>query len=277
MVITVTSHTLENLPSDQGWESRTRAIRLLVIPLLVWSAWVLEIFLLEGNPRLFQHPDPSGIFVYTVIGCIVTGIVIPVICIHKTFVTGAVNMYQLGFRYLRRTLIVCSLTGIFGIAGKVLLHPFGGDMWAFCTAFLLLLPTAIASVMICWVLIGTHVQAFVRDGGALFSISVGVVVTSLVFVMSTLALTTSNPDLLFRLVCTGLATALFFFAIRDVYATVIVVTECGVFTLGAGISSAYLHSTNPAFYASPFLAMAALIVTHWYLSRRYTTIVVPSP
>jgi hypothetical protein len=254
------------------------AIRLLLIPFLVYLAWLLETFLLAGNTRLLEHPEPAGIAVYTIIGCVLTGIIIPILCIRKAFTSGAVNMFQIGFRSVHRTILACSLTAAIGFCSILFLNPFGTDRLAFANAFLLLLPTAIASVMICWVLAGTHVQAFVRTGGAAISITVGVVVTSLLFSSATLAL---NPSVrqegsLFWPVCIGIGTALFFFAVRDIYATVIVVAGSGVFTRAALFDPASLHATPPGIYVMSLFALVVLIVIHLYLSRNYATILVPA-
>ena len=72
-------------------------------------------------------------------------------------------------------------------------NPFGTDRLAFANAFILLLPTAIASVMMCWVLMGTHVQAFVRGGGALISLSVGISATTVLYCV---AMVSSVPPVL---------------------------------------------------------------------------------
>ena len=244
----------------------------------MYLAWLLEIFLLAGNNRLLEHPEPAGIALYTVIGCILTGMIIPIICIRKAFISGAVNMFQIGFRTVHRTILACSLTAAIGFGMILFFNPFGTDRIAFANAFLLLLPTAIASVMVCWVLAGTHVQAFVRGGGAVISITVGVVVTSLLFASATLA---PNPSVrqegsLFWPVCIGIGTALFFFAVRDIYATVIVVAGSGVFTGAALFDPASLHGTPPGIYVSSLLAIVVLIVIHIYLSRNYATILVPA-
>jgi hypothetical protein len=254
------------------------ALRLLVIPFLVYLAWLLEIFLLAGNNHLLQHPDPAGIAVYTVAGCIFTGMVIPLICIRKAFITGAVNMFQIGFRTARRTILACSVTGAIGFGMVLFFNPFGTDRVAFANAFLLLLPTAAATVMVCWVLAGTHVQAFVRSGGAVLSITVGVVVTSLLFVSAAVV---ENPlvrqeGALFWPVCIGMVAALFFFAVRDVYATLIIVAGSGVFTGAGTFDPVYLYGIHPGIYISSLLAVAVLIGIHVWLSRNYATILVPA-
>jgi len=274
---TETRDPMENASGPQILESRSPVIRLLLIPFLVYCAWVLESFLLEGNNHLFLNPEPLGLAVYTLVGCVLTGMIIPVLCIHKAFVTGAVNMFQIGFRSVRRTVLACFLTGILGYAAVVIMNPFGADKLAFAHAFILLLPTAIASVMICWVLIGTHVQAFVRSGGALISILAGVVVTSLLFGVASPAHGTvmQGQDTLFWSVCTGLMVSLFFFAVRDVYATVIVVAESTVFTSAGSVSPLVLRNPTPELFASAILAGVALLGIHWYLSRHYATVMVP--
>jgi hypothetical protein len=253
------------------------ALRLLVIPFLVFLAWLLEIFLLAGNNRLLEHPEPGGIALYTVVGCILTGMIIPILCIRKAFVTGAVNMFQIGFRTVRRTILASSFAGAIVFGMILLFNPFGQDRFAFANAFLLLLPTAAASVMVCWVLAGTHVQAFVRSSGAVISIATGVLVTSLLFALATLAGSPSIPreGTIFWPICIGMGGALFFFAVRDVYATVILVAGAGVFSEAGMVDPVYLHGTHPGIYLSSLLAVAVLIAIHSYLSRNYATILVP--
>jgi hypothetical protein len=132
--------------------------------------------------------------------------------------------------------------------------------------------------MVCWVLAGTHVQAFVRSGGAVLSITTGVVITSILFTAATLAASPSvrHEGTLFWPVCTGIGAALFFFAVRDVWATIIAVTGSWVF-IGAGtFDPVSLHGITPGIYASSLLAVAVLLALHIWLSRNYATIIVPA-
>jgi hypothetical protein len=132
--------------------------------------------------------------------------------------------------------------------------------------------------MVCWVLAGTHVQAFVRSGGAALSVTTGVVVTSILFASATLV---GSPSVrqegpLFWPVCIGMGAALFFFAVRDVYATVIVVAGSGVFTNSGTLDPVYLQGTHPGIYISSLIAVAVLIAIHIWLSRNYATILMPA-
>jgi len=256
---------------------RSAVLRLLVIPFALYSAWLLEIFLLAGSMHTFERFDPWGIFLYTIIACIITGIVAPLLCIRNTFISGAVNMFQIGFRSLRRTSLACVLTFSIGYGAVILFNPFGTDRFAFVNAFILLLPSAIASVMICWVLMGTHVQAFVRSGGAIISITVGIMVTAVLYGMATFAYFPAvlQQDALLSSVLVGIIAAFFFFAVREVYATVLLVAVCSVFTMADRINPFYVQNAVPYVWIGAILAVTTLMGIHRYLSRNYTTLKIP--
>jgi hypothetical protein len=263
--------------STQLSELRPATIRLLVIPLTVYAAWLLEIFLLEGSMDLFKRFDPPLLFSYTLIACILTGTVVPLLCVRTAFVSGSVNLFQIGFRSFRRTIMACIFTGIICYAAVIFLNPFGTDRFAFVNAFLFLLPGAIASVMICWVLVGTHVQALVRSGGMVISISVGIMVTALLFGMTVFAYFPSalRQDIFFSSVFIGIIAAAFFFAVRDVYSTSLIVGLCSVLTMSDRISPLYLHNAVGYIWISAVLAVSILIGIHVYLSRNYVTLEIP--
>ena len=265
------------MTGQQSPAVRSATLRLLVIPCAIYTAWLLETFLLEGSMHLFERFDPPGIFLYTIIACIITGIIAPLLCIRTTFISGAVNMFQIGFRSLRRTFLASFLTCSIGYGVVILFNPFGTDRFAFLNAFILLLPGAIASVMICWVLMGTHVQAFVRSGGAILSISVGILVTAVLFGMTTFTYFPAvlQQDALFSSVIIGIIAAFFFFAVRDVYATSLVIGVCSVFTLADRINPFYVQSAVPYVWMSAVLAVTALMGIHRYLSRNYMTLKLP--
>jgi hypothetical protein len=256
---------------------RSATLRLLVIPFAIYAAWLLEIFLLEGSIHLFERFDPPGIFLYTIIACIITGIVAPLLYIRNTFISGAVNMFQIGFRSLRYTLLTCVLTCSIGYGAVIFYNPFGADRFAFLNAFVLLLPGAIASVMMCWVLMGTHVQAFVRSGGAILSISVGIMVTTVLFGITTFVFFPAVllQDVLFLSLIIGIIAAFFFFAVREVYATIVVVAVCSVFTMADRINPSYVQNTVLYVWMSAVLAVIILMGIHRYLSRNYVTIRIP--
>jgi hypothetical protein len=263
-----------NIGRPVGPFSRQAFTRYLVIPFLVYLLWSLETFLFVGNVHLFQRPEPVGLLLYTLVCCVLVGLVFPVFLVRRAFVSGAVNMFQLGFRSLRRTLLAGSLTVLVICALVALQNPFGPDRSSFAAAFLLLLPAGASLAMICWVLVGTHVQAFVRGGGAPVSISVGTVVTSLLFGLTPLVMFpgATSPELLFRTISLGLLAALFFFGLRDVWASCVAVTGGLVYLAAGQLDVVQLHAALPALSVSAVITVAVLAGIHWYLSRHYVTV-----
>jgi hypothetical protein len=255
---------------------RAATLRLLVIPFAVYAAWVLEIFLLAGTVSVFTRNNPTGILLYTIIACIITGIIAPLVCLRAAFLSGAVNMFQIGFRSLRRTMLTVFLTcaGIYGAI--IALNPFGTDRLAFAYAFILLFPTAAASAMMCCVLMGTHVQAFVRSGGALISLSMGISTTAVLYCVATAAsVPTLDKNFFFSVLSLGIIAAFFFFAVRDVYATSLFVGAGSVFCMADRIDPLYLQNIGPVVWISSFFSVSTLIVIHWYLSRNFVTVKIP--
>jgi hypothetical protein len=267
----------EDIPVQKApGQERSAWLRLFVIPLLVYIAWLVETFLLGGQARIFQSPGATGILLYTLVTCIVVGLVIPVMYLRRSFRSGAVNMHQIGFRPAWRTGPVVLVTLLVLLPVSFLFNPFGSDLMALFRVFLLLLPTAIASVMVCFVLLGTHVQAFMRNGGILSSISAGVIVTSFLFGFASLVRSPGLPqqDTILFALCTGVLIALFFFSVRDVYATTLLATVCLVFGMAGQVSQSALESAFPAIFAAALLAMVFLLGIHGYFSWKYATILV---
>jgi hypothetical protein len=257
--------------------SHSGVFRLLAIPFAIYFMWFTLTALFEGNRLLFVYADSAGIIVYTVFAIIITGIIIPVYCIRESFVTGAVNMFQIGFMPVKRTFFFCSLTLFAGYIAMIFFSPFGKDSSAFEYAFLLLLPTAIASVMVCWVLLGTHVQAFVRGGGTVISIAAGSLVTAWLFCITSFVHSPPvqpQPALAGFLVL-GLAASVFFFAVRDVYAASIFVTFGLTFVMADRIGISRTQASIPAVYGSALLVVITLIGVHLYFSRNFRTVRLP--
>jgi len=253
------------------------SVRLLLIPFVAYAIWLFEMYLLEGRVQLFLHPDPSGLLLYTLICCIAIGIVIPVLIIRKSFVQGDVTMFHLGVRSWYRTVLAVVLTLLVIGLVSTLQNPFGTDKSAFFLIFILLLPTGIATVMICWVLVGTHIQALVRSGGALLSIPVGVAITAILFGLASKAQfpLATTPDTLFWHIIAGMVAAVFFFLVREVWSTAVFVTGELVYLLAGWFSVSGLYPVYSAILISAAISVGVLIVIHWYLSRHFLTIPAP--
>jgi hypothetical protein len=272
-------------PDEKGEEihrqsgGRREWATLIIIPLVIVIIWLLENYLLAGTTRLFKEASLPGLVLYTVLSGIIVGILVPVVRIRAAFLSGSVNMFQIGFRSLRRTVAAVSLTALTGYAGMVIvsLSGQGFDRFTGAMLFILLLPTAIAAVMICWGLIGTHVQAYVRSGGAAISVFTGVLLTALVFAISMTALFAAADfrEMFVGFFVLGGVGALFFFAVRDIYATIIVITGGLVILLNSRIDPVYLAPLNPVVVFCGILTTGVLVGVHGYFSRHYTTVMLP--
>jgi len=71
----------------------------------------------------------------------------------------------------------------------------------------------------------------------------------------------------------GCVSAVFFFAVRDVWATIIVVTGGLVLLLAPAVDPAY--PASPVAALCGILATLALVCVHGYFSRHYTTVQLP--
>lgn len=264
-------------PASPWDRLQTPTGRLILLPLVLAGVWILETFLFAGWPQVFLHNEPAGLLFYTLMTCIFLGILLPVVLMRQAFLRGDVNMHQFGFRSLRRTLLMAGLTLIIVWMAVVLQNPIGTNRTGFVSVFLLLLPTGIATAMVCCVLLGTHVQAFVREQGALVAILAGTAVSALVFALSLLA---HFPDALtpatfLRSLSAGVLCALFFFAVRDVWAVSLVITASLVWLAAGWLDPAQVSLLYPAVPAAAILSAGSLAALHWYLSRHYITIPAP--
>lgn len=265
----VTVHTGTAVPSP---------VRLIVIPLIIYAVWVLETFLLEGSLGVFPRYQPGVYFIYVLVACILIGTFAPVLLLKSGFLSGAVNMYQAGFRSLRRTVITAGITACLGYIVFGAAVPPGASPARLIGTVLFLLPVAVSSVMVCWVLIGTHLQAYVRQYGAFVSIVTGIAVTGVLFGISFAAHSPPLSDPWHILVAIGIgtATAVIFFAIRDVWATVIFASFALAGSVHNLFDPAYIDPVSLPLVLSSVLALLALAVSEWYLMKRFITIRIPA-
>jgi len=257
--------------------TRFSASRLVVIPLLVYGIWVLETFLLERSPGLFAHYQPLPLVMYMVFANIIVGIAVPVILMRSAFISGAVNMFQIGFRSPRRAILATVFTALIGYFSLITFTPYGVHRLALFNTLALMIPVAVASVMVCWVLIGTHVQAYVRSCGTVSSIIAGVLVTGIAFGISSLARSPplNQPDDLLIMTVLGLASALFFFSIRDVYASSLFVAFGIMAAVFQRIDPLYGDTVLPLVYETAALSVLSLLISHYYLYRNFITLRLP--
>lgn len=256
---------------------RNPGLRLLLIPGLIYLVWVLDTFLLEGSQSVYIRSQPLVLVLYTLIANVFLGIIVPVVSLRPAFLSGAVNMFQLGFRPARRSSIAILVTSVSCYILIVLFTPYGMERLSLLSTFALMLPAGIASVMVCWVLLGTHIQAYTREYGAAVSIIAGVLVTGFLFGLSFAAhsLNTNQPSWYLRFVLIGFAAAVFFFAVRDVPSSAVFITFLICPAVHGTIDPGYTASLDPVVFACAALSVLTLAACYRYLSKRFVTVEIP--
>jgi len=106
---------------------------------------------------------------------------------------------------------------------------------------------------------------------------VGVVSTALVFTLTSLVNGNAPPAQagVSWFLAGGIILAVFYFSVRDIYATAIASSGISVFLMAGGIDPAYLAGPGTETILSALFSLAALAGIHWYLFRNYTTVMVP--
>jgi len=252
-------------------------IRLVLIPLIVYTVWFLETFLLEGSLGVFSRYQPVVYFTYVLLANILIGTLAPLIFLRSGLLTGVVNMHQIGFRDLRRTVVTAGITACSGYLILAAVTHSAAPTVTLVGTVLVLTPVAISSVMICWVLAGTHLQAYARRYGAAASILTGVTITGSLFGLSFAAHSPplSDPRHILTAIVIGAAVAIVFFAIRDVWSAIIVQLFALVWFLRDSIDSAYIQPVPPLVVLTASLAILALLLSIRYLTKRFVTILLP--
>jgi fluoride ion exporter CrcB/FEX len=99
-------------------------------------------------------------------------------------------------------------------------------------------------------------------------------VTTALYCVATFAFFPSDvhQEAFFSSMVVGIFAALFFFAVRDVYATSLAVGFCSVFTTAGRISPVYLRDIIPSVWIGAALSASVLVSIHFYFSRNYVTL-----
>ena len=84
-----------------------------------------------------------------------------------------------------------------------------------------------------------------------------------------------SGEMVVQFFAAGCVAAFFFFAVRDVWATIIVVTFSLVVLENSRIDPVYLVPFSPVVALCGILTAGVLVGVHWHFSRHYTTVLLP--
>ena len=131
-------------------------IKPILIAIAIYLVWILATYLLEGRINLLHKADPTGRFIYVITANIIIGTFVAIWLVKGSIIkAGFVTIKQSGFQPIKRTLVVVAIAGVVGYFLFFIQHPASFDPIVLFNVLVQTLPTSIAEVVICWVVIGT--------------------------------------------------------------------------------------------------------------------------
>jgi hypothetical protein len=215
-----------------------RKAKPILISLYVYVVWSIVTYLLEGRIHLLQRVDVIGRFEYVVIANMVIGTVLAFWLLRYYHISsGFISTKQLGFQSInRRFWAVVGIASMIGFVLFVIQGPVSLNLVVISNVFAQTLPTSIAEVIVCWVVVGASFESLLltsRKGNNEFrpkknattvtAIIVGAVVATILFGVYHFAHSPPFNQLstVLFLMIPGALTSIVFFVGRNIYATII--------------------------------------------------------
>lgn len=247
------------------WQGqRTAAVPLSLLLFLVWTA---ATYLLEGRIGLLRQPTLIGRWIYVVVANILIGTVAAAWVLRSLLISGLVTLEQLGFRPPGRTLFAVVIAAVVGVGIFLLQKPVSLEPVVLLNAFAQVLQTSIAEVLVCWVAVGTSVEALTRGKSRVISLLVAILATDLLFGIYHFAHSApfNQPQVAFLLMIPGLATSLVYFLGRDVYATVLFHNYLGMTGVMRSVDLSFFQQPLYPIYILTFISIIGLVGMHIFL------------
>lgn len=240
-------------------------LKLLVIALSVYIAWIAATYLLEGRINLFLHVDPVGRISYVTVANIAVGTVASAFTIRYLLKSQFVKPEQVGLNKSRlRAVTVIATAAIGGLALFMLQNPRTTEPLVVFNTFMQVLPVSIAEVMVCWALVGSSFESLSRHKGRIASVLAGAAAASVLFGVYHYAHSPpfNQTSMVLFLMLPSIATAVSYFLGRSIYAAIIVQNFMGVVGVMAGLPDLEPYR-QPMFaaYALTIASVSALIVS----------------
>jgi len=140
-------------------EHRKR-VKPILISLYIYAVWSIMTYLLEGRIHLLQRIDVLGRFEYVVITNMVIGTVLAIWLLRYHHISsGFISIKQLGFQSVnRRFWVVIGIASVIGFAFFIIQGPVSLNPIVISNVFAQTLPTSIAELVVCWVVVGASFE-----------------------------------------------------------------------------------------------------------------------
>jgi hypothetical protein len=216
--------------------------KLILLSISVYLIWLLATYMLEGRVSLLERVDPIGRMEYAVITNIFIGTVFGFIMLKSSLHNKFVTQKQLGFNPPKRIIILVAVAASVGFVLFFSGNPASVDPIMIANIFSQTLPTSIAEVVICWIVVGTALEALVKgkmekreDNDvikvnrirndkfvSLLAILVGATVSIVLFGIYHFAHSPpfNQPSMVLFLMIPAILTSMFYFIGREIYSTI---------------------------------------------------------
>lgn len=230
-----------------------------VLVLALYILWVVATWFLEGRIHTLLRPEAVvDRLVYVVVANLVIGIIGALLVLRLTISSGAANREHTGFGQRSPSIPWIIVSVGLGLALYFVQGAPSTNPMVILNAYAQVFSVSVAEVLVCWALMGGVLKgAFGTSRWA--SVTGAALVASLLFGVYHFAHSPpfNSIGMVVLLTTIGLLTSVFFFASRDIYATIVFHNFLGVY----GVVQALAATGNLGGFTvpqAPLLATAAV-------------------
>jgi hypothetical protein len=140
--------------------SSAAAAGTVLVVAAVYLVWAVATYLLEGGQGTLLRPDDhAGRLAYALVANVLAGTVLPLWTLRTLAAQGAAGPRLAPFSNGSSTALSIGIAGMFILFMLLPLAPVAQGTTAYLNAFAQVVPTSIAEVLVCWVLVGTAADA----------------------------------------------------------------------------------------------------------------------
>ena len=264
--------------------------KLILLSISVYLIWLLATYMLEGRVSLLERVDPVGRMEYAIITNIFIGTVFGFIMLKSSLHNKFVTQKQLGFQSPKRIIILVAVAAFVGFVLFFTGNPASVDPIVIANVFSQTLPTSIAEVVVCWIVVGTAFEALVKrkmekrednnvikvnrirndKTASILAILVGAAVSIVLFGIYHFAHSPpfNQLNMVLFLMIPAILTSMFYFIGREVYSTI---TIHNFLALIGVLGSIDVTTLTQPLYPVMLIALVSIIVliaSDLYLIRR---------
>jgi hypothetical protein len=233
--------------------------------------WLGMTYLLEGRILTLRRPEAVvERLSYIGIANIAIGIIIAFILLEPYILKKYITLKQMGFGNYRKTLASIFVGFIFGLIFYIIQSPPSMNPIVIVNAYAQVLSVSIAEIVVCWAIVGTVVESYLKSYNEYIAIAIAIVISSIAFGVYHFGhsppFNTINMVILLTFI--GLITGLFYFISRNIYGTITFHNFLGIFGVTKSLDEAGKLSTYTEFQMPLFLT-AIMAIIALYFSYRY--------